>query len=276
MSNSRTNDGGVAGLPMYDLAPVREWQDAWWAGVAGHLRAAGVPDAPDRLSRELSLDALWGHPRLVIAQTCGYPLTHAYAGRLKVVATPCHAAPGCAGGDYSSAIVVRENADVRALSDMRGGVCAINGPDSWSGRHALRVALARERASRAHIWRVVTTGSHAASIAAVAQGHADLCAVDAVTHALLVRHDPGALAGTRVIGFTPAAPGLPYVTRGDADGVVLDRLRRGLRGAMADPRLADAREALLISGMMERDAGDYGVLPAAIAEAERLGCPALV
>jgi hypothetical protein len=40
----------IATLPMYDWPQLRSSTDAWWAGLARHLRAAGI-DAPDRLTR---------------------------------------------------------------------------------------------------------------------------------------------------------------------------------------------------------------------------------
>jgi hypothetical protein len=40
----------IASLPMYDWPEVREATDAWWAGLARHLRDAGF-EAPDRLTR---------------------------------------------------------------------------------------------------------------------------------------------------------------------------------------------------------------------------------
>jgi hypothetical protein len=78
----------VVGLPMYDLPGLAEVHAAWWAGLARHLRAAGLAEVPTALSG-LDTAALWSHPELLLAQTCGYPLTHGYAGQLRVVATPC-------------------------------------------------------------------------------------------------------------------------------------------------------------------------------------------
>ena len=63
----------------------------------------------------------------------------AFAGRLRVVATPCYAAPGCAQAGYASLVVVAQGSDVRELEDLRGRVVAINDPE---------FALGRERAAR--------------------------------------------------------------------------------------------------------------------------------
>lgn len=266
----------IAGLPMYDLPGVAGWQAAWWRGLARHLRAAGLAAVPARLTRRLAPEDLWAHPRLLFAQACGYPLTHAFAGRLRLVATPRYGAPGCVGSDYASALVVGADAAAAALGDLLGGVCAINGVTSQSGCNALRAAVAAIGAGapgQPPFRGVRITGSHLESIRAVARGEADVCAVDVVTLALLRRHRPARLAGTRVLGLSPRAPGLPYVSAA-ADADTLARLRAGLFAALADPDLAEVRAALLIEGADVLAAEAYGRI-AAMAEAGRRACPSL-
>ena len=41
----------IASLPMYDWPEVRDATNAWWAGIARHLRSEGFSEAPDRLYR---------------------------------------------------------------------------------------------------------------------------------------------------------------------------------------------------------------------------------
>lgn len=265
----------LAALPMYDLAELRPVTDAWWAGLARHLRAAGIPDAPPRLARDLAPEAVLASPRLLLAQTCGYPLTHALAGRLRLVATPAYRAPGCDGASYRSLIVVREAAMWTGLADVRGRVVAVNGLDSHSGCNVLRLMLAPLAAGGRFLGRVLLTGSHRASLEAVATGAADLAAIDCVSHALLARHAPAALAGTRVLVASPPAAGLPYVTRADASDDVVERLWAGLSAALADPVLAPVREALLIAGAERLPLAAYAVIPAMRRAAAAMGYPAL-
>ena len=106
------------------------------------------------------------------------------------------------------------------------------------------------------------TGSHAASITAVAQGDAQLCAVDCVTHALLNAHIPTMLNGLSVVYQSPLAPGLPYITSRTSSGDDLARLRDGLRAALDKPDLASARDTLLIAGCGVLDDTDYDVIRA--------------
>src|SRR5262249_9485478 len=86
-----------------------------------------------------------------------------------------------------------------------------------------------------------------ASLQRAAVGAADVAAVDCVTHALVARYQPAALEGTRVLTRTASTPGLPYVTRGDADDDRIARLRAGIQRAFADPQLESARAALLLT-----------------------------
>ncbi len=242
----------VACLPMYDLPEIRAATDAWWAGLARHFRAAGIDDAPRWLDRASGREGLWLSPGLVFGQTCGYPLTHTLAGRVRYMATPCYAAPGCREADYCSLVIVAEEAPVGNFADLEGGRCAVNGLDSHSGANALRALAATCREDGAFFATMTISGSHRQSIALVARGEAEAAAVDCVTHALLVRHAPAALAGVRVLCRTAAAPGLPYITASAsasaAGGERLTRLRDGLMAALTDPRLAGPREDLLLTG----------------------------
>ena len=76
----------------------------------------------------------------------------------------------------------------------------------------------------------------------------------------MANHRPAALAGTRVVGVTESAPGLPYVTRAAVDEEFLRRLRDALAAAFADPLLADTRDTLMLAGMQVLDYDAYGCI----------------
>ncbi|HEY5598605.1 MAG TPA: PhnD/SsuA/transferrin family substrate-binding protein [Kiloniellales bacterium] len=247
----------VASLPMYDLPEVAAATDAWWAGIARALRREGIEDVPDGLRRDRDLTRPWRAPDLLFSQTCGYPLTHEFAGKLCVVSTPCFDCAGCEGPRYRSLLIVREDDPAIGLGDLRGRIAAVNAPHSQSGYSALRASVAPLARSGRFFSEIVMSGGHADSLALVAGGKADLCAVDCVTHALLARYRPAAVANLRALGATVDAPGLPYVTRADASDERLRRLRAGLFAALADPSVAAAREALLIAGAEVLPAAAY-------------------
>lgn len=248
----------IAGLPMYDLPGVRAATDAWWSGLARHLRAAGVEPVPDALTRPANVDAHWREPDLLFSQTCGYPLTHTLASTVRLVATPCYDVPGCDGADYCSLVIVAAGSPATDISGLRGARCAYSGPASQSGFNALRALVAPIAEGRPFFSAATASGGHGASIAMVAAGEADVAAVDCVTHALTRTHAPDALAATRVLCRTPAAPGLPYVTAASRGDDEVARLRDGLRAALDDPNLADSRATLRITGAEVLAAGAYG------------------
>ena len=256
---------------MYDLPEVRDTTDAWWRGVAGHLEAAGVADVPAAQSRPASPVALWTDPRLLLAQTCGLPLTRELKGGVRLIATPCYAAPGCAGAFYRSQVIVPADSPARVVADLRGLICAVNGEGSQSGYNALRALLASLAEGGRFFSDVVISGSHAGSIALVQSGRADAAAIDAVTHALTARHAPDRLAGTRVLCATAPAPGLPYITALATPEDAVERLGAGLAAAHADPSLASLREALLIAGLTVLPLEAYDVIPRMARDAARVG-----
>jgi ABC-type phosphate/phosphonate transport system substrate-binding protein len=260
----------IAALPMYDLPELRTATDALWSAIAAALGRMDVDEVPATLTRGREAYGLWSDPALLLAQTCGYPLTHGLAGKVRPVAVPCYAAPGCTGPFYCSLLVVRTGS-ARTLGELRGARAAFNTRDSQSGYAALRAAAAPLARDGAFFGEAIETGAHAASIAAVREGRADVCAVDAVLHALLARHRPQALDGVEVIAASPPCPGLPYVTAAAMSEATIAALRVALSDVANDPALAGARAALLLDGFadlpltaydaviaMERDCADHG------------------
>jgi ABC-type phosphate/phosphonate transport system substrate-binding protein len=248
----------TAALPMYDLPEVAGATDAWWAGIARHLRAGGLTGVPETLTRPDALAEVWDDPHLLVGQACGYPFTHAYAGRWQYLATPIYDVPGCDGAAYRSWLVVGAGASIRGVDELAGATAAVNAPDSHSGWIALRAALAeRGMAPDRTLARIVWTGGHRASLRAVAEGRADVAAVDCVTHALLAAHAPDAVAGTRVLAGTPTAPGLPLVSGRNVDAATRAAVRAALWAALGDPMLRDCRRALRIDGLRVLPEGAY-------------------
>ena len=174
----------IASLPMYDLPEARGATDQFWAALADAL---GI-DLP--LARVGDHTIAWQRPDLIFSQTCGYPFTHAFAGKLTYVATPHYDADGCEGPDYCSILFAREAAP---LERFRGKIAAYNNPDSMSGMLALKLVFAPLAQAGRFFENAVETGGHAASLAALQNGIADVAAVDCVTVALLRKHRPQAL-----------------------------------------------------------------------------------
>lgn len=261
---------------MYALPGLEAATEAWWAGLAAAFRAEGLSDVPERLSWEADHAALWTAPDLFFSQTCGYPLTHALAGRVTLVATPIYAGPGCEGGGYRSEILVRADEPAAALADLAGRRAAVNAADSQSGCNTLRHAVRDLTRDGRFFGSVLVTGGHRASMQAVAAGTADLCAIDCVTFALLRRSEPDLAARLRVLASSESAPALPYITRRDIAADDLGRLRAGLARACSDPALADVRRELLLAGVAVLPLSAYDRIADMEAAAAGAGCLALV
>ena len=262
------NASQTAGLPMYDPPELHAIVDAWWEGLARALRAEGISNVPDRLDRSLALDALWGAPDLLLTQTCGFPLFGSHADRLQYVATPRYSAPGCAGADYCSWIVVGASSTAQRIEDLCGARCSISARVSHSGYNVLRGLIAPLATEGRFFGSVSVSGGHAESLEQLARGEVDVAAIDCVTYALLGRCRPHVIAATKIVGCTASAPGLPYATRIDAGPELVRRLRAGLSRAFADPDLRPVREALLIDGLEVLRPTDYRCMAETAADAK--------
>lgn len=261
----------IASLPMYDLPELRQATDEWWRGLARAFAQEGINDVPAGLLRGQNYHDAWSHPDLLFSQTCGYPLTHELRGKIKLVATPCYAAPGCSGPNYCSAVLVHADSPARYLEDLRGKRCVISSRSSHSGYNALRDSVAPIAGGKVFFGRVEPSGSHLNSIAMIRANDADIAAVDCVTHALLARHCRQSLSGTRVLCHTRSAPGLPYVTSLSASTGLVQQMRRSLAAACADPRLAACREALLLTDAASLSIDDYAEIDRMEKDAVSLG-----
>lgn len=241
----------VASLGMYDH-PAQRWaNDALWAAIASHLRAAGI-DALDTLDRR-PVEAVWRDPDLLLAQACGLPLVADPELDLTVVAVPSYAVAGCTPGRHLSRIIVHADDEAANLADLRGMVAAINAPLSNTGANLLRAAFGGIPFSDVKI-----TGSHRASVAAVAGGAADVAAIDAVTFAALARYEPEAVARVRVLAHTVSVPALPFVTARRTPPATRAALRKALAAAAHDPALAEARDALFLADIVSASGQRYG------------------
>ena len=237
-----------AALSMYDLPELQPANDALWAAIVARLRDRNVFDAPDRLTRDVPPEVLWTDPDLVLAQACGFPLATRLDGRVRVVATPRYRAQGCQGTDHRSTVVVRADSPAASLDDLRASRCAINDLASNSGMNLLRAEIAPLARGRAFFKSVVITGSHVASAEAVAEGEADLAALDCITWAHLQRWRPGLTARLRVLTWTVRTPGLPLITSLGTSPGQLAALRAALDEVAADPGLREVRQTLLLEG----------------------------
>jgi ABC-type phosphate/phosphonate transport system substrate-binding protein len=227
----------IAALPMYARPETAGATARLWAAIR-----AALGEGPAQLTEAPDPWEVWEAPDLLLAQTCGLPYRARLSDRVALVGTPDYGLPGCAPGWYRSVYVTR--AGEAARLDARAPRFALNDPLSQSGWAAPAAHFA---ATGRRFGALTVTGSHAASAGAVAEGAADLAALDAQSWRLIARHDPVAGA-LEVAGATPPSPGLPLITarrdagriaRAVAAGIAAlppeDRAALDLRGLVAIP-----------------------------------------
>jgi ABC-type phosphate/phosphonate transport system substrate-binding protein len=260
----------IAALPMYDFAGTAGALDAVWEYIGARLRAAGV-DAPLRLTRVSDLAAQWRDPGLLLGQTCGYPYRRSLKDVVEIIATPKFGFEGCEGADHCSFLIVRRDDPRAKLSDFRGARAAINARDSNTGMNLFRAAVAPQARDGRFFGEVIVTGAHAASLAAITAGEADIAAVDCVSFGLIARFDPAAVSDIRILARTPASPGLPFIASRGLPPEVRAATRVALLAALAAPRLRAAWKTLGIVGAAVMSTNEYERIDKIEAEAIALG-----
>jgi ABC-type phosphate/phosphonate transport system substrate-binding protein len=269
-----TGAAPVAALPMYDFPWVADAHDALWSAVARRLDEAGF-DAPPRLTRGCDLDALWRDSGLVLSQTCGYPYVSRLKDAVTLIATPQYSFPGCVGAAHLSFLVASKRDARDRLADFRGARAAINARDSNTGMNLFRATIA-PLASRGRFFaEVEITGAHERSLEAIAEGRADIAAIDCVSFALLNRGRPALIEAVRVVGESPLSPALPFIASASLPSAVTRSVRVALFAALADDRLAAARAAIGLAGAVLVKAKAYERVTALEQEAIAAGYPML-
>ena len=256
-------------------AVVVEAQRLLWAFLRERLRQDGIAGVPEALDEHIAPHDAWLDPRLLLAQTCGFPFVKHLRGRVRLVATPVYQAPGCQGPTMCSVIVVREEGAPPSLAACAGLAVAINERGSNSGYNLLRAAVAPHAGGKPFFSSVTETGGHLASMEAVRAGKADLAAIDCITYDLLRRHAPGRLDGLSILTQTPAGPNLPFITRLSAPDEEVFALRAALKAAITTPDLADARAILGLTDVVVLEEGAYESLLGHEAAAIAAGYPDL-
>jgi len=265
----------IAALGMYDPRWLNDANDALWAAIARHLRDAGIGDVPPVLTRNRALDAIWTAPDLLLAQTCGYPLTTRLDAAVTLVVTPVYQAPGCAGAWHRSALIVRRDDPAQDSAALFGRSAAINARDSNTGMNLLRAQVAPFARCGKFFGRVIETGSHARSVFAVIAGRADVAAIDAVTLALLGDRYRAIDRHLRVLDWTSATPGLPLIASARQPASVVAALRAALAQVITDPALAPTRAALRLGTFAVLERSAYDLIPALERSAVEAGYPDL-
>ena len=197
-----------ASLPMYDRPENAAAHDAVWHGVCDRL------DMPrTQLDRGTQYEDGWARPDLFFGHICNLPYRAKFRDRVTPIGGSDYGLQDTPAGYYHSLFVVRAEDAPRGLAPATLGRFAYNDALSHSGWGAPFAAVTSQ-GLRFHT--TLCTGAHVDSLYAVANGHADLAAIDAVSWRMFEAWEPRA-ADLRVIGPTRASPGQMFVTGRDHD-----------------------------------------------------------
>lgn len=196
--------------------------------LVGYLsEVTGVEVVVDDEAGKTTVEALRHAPRLDLVWMCGYPTVSLIAaGRMShaIVAAPVFAGHG--GPVYHAVIVTHETGppSLAAALDTR---LAVNELESWSGYLGLKAHIERSFPGRWFADQTVT-GSHRASLDAVADRACDVASIDVTVwdHALAER--PEELAGLRVIDRTVDWPAPPFSLSSRLESGRRDSLKEAL------------------------------------------------
>ena len=120
-------------------------------------------------------------PNLVLSQTCGMPFRNSLFDKVTLIGTPDFGLRGCPSGYGRSGFVVRADDPRDSVADFADAVFAYNQDHSQSG-----YCSPYHHVAALGFWftRRLRSGQHLASARAVADGTADVAAIDAVTWGL--------------------------------------------------------------------------------------------
>ncbi|MER8633120.1 PhnD/SsuA/transferrin family substrate-binding protein [Mesorhizobium opportunistum] len=220
--------------------------------VPGGIRDAEgkliAPDPATLPADELDFHKLWLHPALLFAQTCWGPMELGLSRHVQVVGQPSYDAyEGGQGELYSSALVMRtgEGPEVRSPADgramlpldlIRGMRFTFNSLDSMSGIIAPTRDLEAAGESLDIFSSRNESGGHRGSIVTVAEGRADIAAIDCESWALAQRFEPAARKVV-IVGWTARRKGLPFITARTTPEKTIKAMREALVGLAEQPRI---------------------------------------
>lgn len=249
---------------MYDWPEIQTYTDQFWVRMHNALANNGV-SVPSRLSRRQTKSTEHDQ-QIVLSQTCAYPLVTQLPPSTQLVGTPVYQVDLFKNGQYASAILVRKNDERRTLAEFENATLAYNSMHSQSGFNALKSLLVSEHLLHANnapfFSSAVCTLSHRKSIAAVASGDADICAIDPVSWALSKRHDKDTQKLT-LLTHSAYSPALPLYS--DAKAIPADKTQEQWRALImsAFKQAIDQQSEnhMLLSDITYIDKSTYFKLP---------------
>ena len=244
----------IASLPMYERPETIPATDRFWQSIRTQLAEREIV-SPAALDRSSDISAAWFRSDLLLSQTCSLPFRTQLANRVRIIGTPDIKLGGCPSGHYCSVLLASVDDSRIRVEEFDGAVLGYNEETSQSG-WAAPMADAEQRGIAYGGFR--KTGSHENSAAAVANGIAEIAAVDAHSWRL-IRQYCCCAPKLRVIGRTRHTPGLPLIT---AQCQLVEQLFDSVSAAIELAEAADL-EVLPFRGLIRIPKEHYLRLPEA-------------
>ena len=243
----------IVTLPMYDWPELRSDMDAYWQILRKNFIEAGFTPPEARLHVDDETHG-WLQPDLFFSQTCGYPFVCRLEGQVELLGTPHFNIDGWQGPNYSSAIIVRADCVAEDLEACRTGCYAFSSANSLSGFRCMTPLVGRPEE-----WfgELIKSGGHRLSADMVAEGRADIAAIDALCWHLYRQLQPQQASRLRVMRWTPMLPGLPYITNRDWNGPQLQHMRVALAAAAEQMAQSPHNRLLRLNGVTYLNAEKY-------------------
>ena len=250
----------VASARMYSWSPTLT--AAWRRLLEWVAARSGGALKVLELADPYPLEELWARDDLGCVFMCGYPWV-LRTDRPRLLAAPVPSPPRYANRPvYVTDFIVRADSAYARLEDTFGGTIAYSTEHSHSGYNAPRYHLLAYRTPE----RQTLYGSVLGPLVrqrpvldAVAEGRADVAAIDGWALDLLRRHAPEVAARVRVIESTIPAPSAPLVASPGTSEATCRALTDALVEACTVPELRPTLDALLLSRFVRAVPGDFDV-----------------
>lgn len=264
-------------FPMYNTPGVQQHLRHFWAEVEKRLVSLHMANLPATLTFEDVLQT--GVPEnLLLIQYCGYPYVTEWQakGVLHPLACFDYDAIGATPYRHCSVVVVNRANEAKHIDAFRGMTVALNGHNSNSGMNLLRHLIAPLAGGESFFAKVHETGAHVTSVEAVANGTADIAAIDAVTFAYLADERPELAEKVKVLATTASSPTLPLFTPSHVPDTARTMLWEALHDVVTNPDLADlVQKKLRIKGIQPITDETLAIISDYEMQARELGYPLL-
>lgn len=253
-SMSTPTTSWIANARMYSVsaAAAASWHELFTRVARRARQPLQVIDYPP----PAPLADLWARPDKACVFMCGLPFSLAEP-RPYLLAAPVPSAAEFAGQPlYWSEFIVRSDSAHRSVRDTYGARIAFTSTTSQSGFAAPMQYLRESGGQRPLFQEVIEPQvTPQAAVAAVAEGRAELAAIDAYSLQLLRRYSPALAARVRVVARTAARP-IPALTASSP----LESLARAFQQAHDDPALQPVLADLQLSRFVTPEPQSYDIL----------------